>query len=455
MLSARGMLPREKSTWKPEQVSCWFETLGEQGTIAPALAKELGAEALRLKLDGPTLRCMDTEAWVALGITDAIQRAACRAAFEQAGRLPTVGSNSAHLRGEIKVGFKINVLSISALDNVGQTFVCEFVLRGRTLNAAKLKTAAGEPVTVDNWEPRIRILNMLESSIWGMHASDGGDGELEFKWRICGTFGERMELESFPFDCQKLQLDISSAIPAHKQDDPSAKLLTFCNWEDRAEGSAAVQRRNFTQSNVFELGAKVTMKQTLSDVSESTSNTVRPVLRVALTAQRKPLYFFWNIMLPMALIEALAYGSFAVPREDVADRLSVSLTMVLTAVAFKQIIAAELPNVSYLTLLDIFVLASFASTCLVAFENIVVGQVASSPEGDAMLADVDNILSIVFPAVFAARLLLHVPHCWWHAQRSCRLAGHVHHVHVKKPSSTGESRHQVVPKGAECARLEA
>ena len=455
MLSARGMLPREKSTWKPEQVSCWFETLGEQGTIAPALAKELGAEALRLKLDGPTLRCMDTEAWVALGITDAIQRAACRAAFEQAGRLPTVGSNSAHLRGEIKVGFKINVLSISALDNVGQTFVCEFVLRGRTLNAAKLKTAAGEPVTVDNWEPRIRILNMLESSIWGMHASDGGDGELEVKWRICGTFGERMELESFPFDCQKLQLDISSAIPAHKQDDPSAKLLTFCNWEDRAEGSAAVQRRNFTQSNVFELGAKVTMKQTLSDVSESTSNTVRPVLRVALTAQRKPLYFFWNIMLPMALIEALAYGSFAVPREDVADRLSVSLTMVLTAVAFKQIIAAELPNVSYLTLLDMFVLASFASTCLVAFENIVMGQVASSPEGDAMLADVDKILSIVFPAVFAARLLLHVPHCWWHARRSCKLAGHVHHVHVEKPGSTGESRHQVVPKGAECARLEA
>ena len=103
-------------------------------------------------------------------------------------------------------------------------------------------------------------------------------------------------------------------------------------------------------------------------------------------------------MLPMALIEALAYGSFAVPREDVADRLSVSLTMVLTAVAFKQIIAAELPNVSYLTLLDVFVLASFASTCLVAFENIVVGQVASSPEGDATLADMDAILSIVFPA---------------------------------------------------------
>ena len=129
-----------------------------------------------------------------------------------------------------------------------------------------------------------------------------------------------------------------------------------------------------------------------------------------------------------------------------ADRLSVSLTMVLTAVAFKQIIAAELPDVSYLTLLDVFVLASFASTCLVAFENIVVGPLTtSSPEGDAILADIDTVLSIVFPAVFAARLLLHVPHCWWHARRSCKLAGHVHYI--EKPGSTGESRHQVVPEG--------
>ena len=114
---ARRTLPRD--SWKPEHVSSWFETLGEQGTIADALAKELGAVALRLKLDGPTLRCMDTEGWAALGITDAIQRSACRAAFEQADRLPTVGSNSAHLSGEIKVGFKINVLSISALYATG------------------------------------------------------------------------------------------------------------------------------------------------------------------------------------------------------------------------------------------------------------------------------------------------------------------------------------------------
>ena len=123
---ARRTLPRERSSWKPEHVSSWFETLGEQGTIADALAKELGAVALRLKLDGPTLHCMDTEGWAALGITDAIQRSACRAAFEQADRLPTVGSNSAHLSGEIKVGFKIKcALHLSAVCHRARTSLAD------------------------------------------------------------------------------------------------------------------------------------------------------------------------------------------------------------------------------------------------------------------------------------------------------------------------------------------
>ena len=69
---------------------------------------------------------MDTEGWAALGITDAIQRSACRAAFEQADRLPTVGSNSAHLSGEIKVGFKIKcALHLSAVCHRARTSLAD------------------------------------------------------------------------------------------------------------------------------------------------------------------------------------------------------------------------------------------------------------------------------------------------------------------------------------------
>ena len=55
-------------------------------------------------------------------------------------------------------------------------------------------------------------------------------------------------------------------------------------------------------------------------------------------------------------------------------------------------------------------------------------------------------------AVFAARLLLHVPHFWWHARQSRELAGHVDYV--EKPGSTAESRRQVVPEPLDAQKLE-
>jgi len=72
----------------------------------------------------------------------------------------------------------------------------------------------------------------------------------------------------------------------------------------------------------------------------------------------------------MIVINGLALGAFAVPRSDTADRMSVSMTMVLTAVAFKLQIADSLPDLSYLTLLDGWVLASFLFIAAVAVENI-------------------------------------------------------------------------------------
>jgi hypothetical protein len=47
--------------------------------------------------------------------------------------------------------------------------------------------------------------------------------------------------------------------------------------------------------------------------------------------------------------------SFNIPVVDVADRASVTLTMLLTVVAYKLLLSDSLPSVSYFTLLDWYV----------------------------------------------------------------------------------------------------
>ena len=51
------------------------------------------------------------------------------------------------------------------------------------------------------------------------------------------------------------------------------------------------------------------------------------------------------------LIVLLSFTSFAVSPDEPADRLSVTLTLLLTAVAFKFVVSQSLPTISYLTLL--------------------------------------------------------------------------------------------------------
>ena len=56
---------------------------------------------------------------------------------------------------------------------------------------------------------------------------------------------------------------------------------------------------------------------------------------------------------------------------DTGTRLSLTLTLLLTAVAFKLVIAGSLPQLSYMTILDQYMWMSLLFICLVAIENAI------------------------------------------------------------------------------------
>jgi hypothetical protein len=63
----------------------------------------------------------------------------------------------------------------------------------------------------------------------------------------------------------------------------------------------------------------------------------------------------WNVIVPMSMLSLAAFLQFEVAEENVADRASISLTLLLTAVAYKLVTAGMVPAISYFTLLDKFV----------------------------------------------------------------------------------------------------
>lgn len=80
-----------------------------------------------------------------------------------------------------------------------------------------------------------------------------------------------------------------------------------------------------------------------------------PGLRFAVHVQRKSGYYVINVVCPTGLFALLCGCQAWIPRANVADRLSVSLTLLLTATAYKFVTASMLPAVAYQTFLDKYV----------------------------------------------------------------------------------------------------
>eukprot|EP01047_Picozoa_sp_COSAG01_P105846 COSAG01_NODE_35013_length_538_cov_1.514806_1_plen_97_part_10 len=54
-----------------------------------------------------------------------------------------------------------------------------------------------------------------------------------------------------------------------------------------------------------------------------------------------------------------AFGSMFLNTNELSDRLSIILTMFLTAVAFQFVVSSQLPEKAYLTIVDKYIISSF------------------------------------------------------------------------------------------------
>lgn len=92
-------------------------------------------------------------------------------------------------------------------------------------------------------------------------------------------------------------------------------------------------------------------------------------------ARRRPQYYEVNILLMNFIIVLLCFTMFLLPVSDVADRINIAMTAMLTSVAFKTYVADQLPDLSYLTFLDKYLLSGILLLVLMVFETIFVNTI--------------------------------------------------------------------------------
>jgi heme/copper-type cytochrome/quinol oxidase subunit 4 len=84
--------------------------------------------------------------------------------------------------------------------------------------------------------------------------------------------------------------------------------------------------------------------------------------------QRKSAYYLWNVVLVVFVLTQASFSVSAVPYSNYANRMGLVLTLLLTIVAFKFVIAGFVPPTPYLTLIDKYIIAAFVVFSIVILE---------------------------------------------------------------------------------------
>ena len=79
----------------------------------------------------------------------------------------------------------------------------------------------------------------------------------------------------------------------------------------------------------------------------------------------------WTLTLPVFLVTFISFSQFYVPENALADRLSVSLTTILTIIAFQVVVRDKVPAVPYRTLMDDYMLVGLGVMTLQVIGSVI------------------------------------------------------------------------------------
>lgn len=167
-------------------------------------------------------------------------------------------------------------------------------------------------------------------------------GWVTLETRYRGTFQQNFNLIPFPFDVQELCVIVRMSAYSDRG-------RSFANFELKGAG---LQQEVKSWIKLAEW-----TRYQPSCIFESDSRG-RARCSIQMLLRRKPTYHVQNVMAVFGCITVCCFFGFAILPEGLEERLAVTTTCLLTAVAFKIVVAHDIPKVNYMTIMDTYISAS-------------------------------------------------------------------------------------------------
>lgn len=145
----------------------------------------------------------------------------------------------------------------------------------------------------------------------------------------------------------------------------------------------------------------VDVKSTVSEIERPRDPVPYSRLTYNITIDRKTGFYIWKIFLPLIVIVAISWVVFWMNREMLGRRAGVSVTGILTVIAYQFVVSETIPRVSYLTVLDEVLLLSTLTIAATLLVSLIVEAVQSR---DKDATQIDKVCRWAFPLAYHSLL---------------------------------------------------
>lgn len=287
-----------------------------------------------------------------------------------------------------KVFVRVIMVDLEGIDSAEQNFAANIYMQFRWDDPREKhdgKRPLVKPLTAV-WHPTIQIVN--QQRVWKTFAENVviyPDGQVIYRQRVWGYFSQPLDLRKFPLDKHTFHVSMvaagSDASEVEILQDPNApsmisETLSVPDWEL--------------------LGFSL---ETYEQLEVIPGYIGPPGVVFSFRARRYVGYFLIQIIFPLILIVAMACMVFWIDPKQWGVQITISMTSMLTLIAYRFSIGASLPTISYLTRMDTFVFGSTVLVFLCLLEVVTTSSLAKG--GHLKLARrMDKWCRVIFPLGF-------------------------------------------------------
>jgi len=269
------------------------------------------------------------------------------------------------------VGFKLDVLRVGDICTISQSFQVDLHLT-MTWKAGPYDNylwllSEKDPLWEPQWQPRVYFPNAKQIGTFEYMANCDSK---KYKTVYVGNqlwitvtldvelmLTELFEMQSFPFDCQDLTLEMQSRDSTNKMIlVPLPKLRE--DWLPEQKNTSRlflnVRRGTFTDQEWKFKNTILEIKET--DPADDAFGLKFSKVIVRFKLKRLWMMYLFRVIMVLSFLSFSSLSSFFISYDNIGERLNLGVAFVLTTVAFLLVVSQWTPKIPYLTVLDKYAL---------------------------------------------------------------------------------------------------